>query len=194
MDRLMKLLLDQNYSEDEASIIIYGWRKLVLFLINIIISLVIGIVFGCGIEVAIFVVLFLPIRLFAGGYHMNKLWKCEILSTLIIVAVSIFFLVYSKFDNIEWVLHILTLISVLIHYLCAPQDTPNKRLFVAEKKRFKMISSILVSVYVIAYIILSVNDGLIYKLRGTITMALCVSALSLIENFFAERRSLHEDK
>ena len=79
----------------------------------------------------LFLSLFIPLRVYAGGAHMNSLWKCGICSLAIIIVVGLAF----KYDVGGGYMDIcLGLLCCGTICILAPQDTEIKRLYPSEKK------------------------------------------------------------
>ena len=90
--------------------------------------------------------LFIPLRVYAGGAHMNSLWKCGICSLAIIIVVGLAF----KYDVGGGYMDIcLGLLCCGTICILAPQDTETKRLYPSEKKRNAIISRILAVIYLL---------------------------------------------
>ncbi len=187
MNYLLLFLRNQGYDDDDISVAAYGYKKVALFVVNILETLLIGLLFGCVKELSLFLVFFVPLRIFAGGFHFDKLWKCEILSSLIIVVCAI---IINNSKSVEFGFFIylfILLVCFIIHLLFAPQDSDNKRLFYEEKKRYKKIVYTLLFFYTVilfvARLMASKPNGILIPLL----LAMTVSGLSVSENVLYER-------
>lgn len=108
------------------------------------VALLIGIAVGELKGVILFLAMFMPLRVFAGGLHMPRLWLCGIASSLLIISVALLIKYIEPEKMIASELLILCIISAIIIIILAPVDTENKRLFFHEKRKFKIISAVLV--------------------------------------------------
>lgn len=63
------------YSKDKE-IIIYGLRILDYFISGVIYSLTIAIIFNVVKEMILFLFIFIPLRVFSGGFHMKSKKGC----------------------------------------------------------------------------------------------------------------------
>lgn len=73
--------------EDERNIYEYGFRITLETGICIIISSIIAGVFGMLVEGILFFLLFIPLRSYAGGLHLDHYWSCLCLSCLTFSAI-----------------------------------------------------------------------------------------------------------
>lgn len=149
-----KLLSKGSITEDERELYIYGLFMLISQLMYLVLACIFGLLFECFFESIIFYVAFQFIRRYAGGYHAATETRCEILSTLSIVA-SIGIIKLSKIYDFKTILLFITVASmVLIFYFC-PLDTPEKPLSEKEFKYFRKISWIILlvisSIIIVSY-------------------------------------------
>lgn len=149
-----KLLSKGSITEDERELYIYGLFMLISQLMYLVLACIFGLLFECFFESIIFYVAFQFIRRYAGGYHATTETRCEILSTLSIVA-SIGIIKLSKIYDFKTILLFITVVSmVLIFYFC-PLDTPEKPLSEKEFKYFRKISWIILlvisSIIIVSY-------------------------------------------
>lgn len=147
-----KLLAKGSITEDERELYIYGFFMLLSYIMYFVLACIFGILFKCFIESIIFYIAFQFIRRYAGGYHAATETRCEILSTLSIIA-SIGIIKLSKIYDFKTILLIITLISVVIIFILCPLDTPEKPLTEKEFKYFRKISWIILLVISIAIIV-----------------------------------------
>ena len=92
------------------------------------------------------------IRRYAGGYHALTETRCEILSTLSILA-CIVVIRLSKTYDIQTVLLIISAVSSVCIFVLCPLDTPEKPLSNKEFKYFRKVSWIILFVIIIAIIV-----------------------------------------
>lgn len=134
-----KLFVNGAISEDEQELYIYGLFMLISQLMYLTLACLLGLILGCFVESIIFYIAFQIIRRYAGGYHATTEARCEILSTLSILA-CIILIKLSKVYDIQTVFLIISVISsVCIFFLC-PLDTPEKPLSSKELKYFRKMS------------------------------------------------------
>lgn len=151
--KIVEILIKHSLVENEdKELYSYGFFILLSQILYFIIVTTIGVLFNIILESVIFYVAFLFIRRYAGGYHAATETRCEILSTLSIIA-SIGIIKLSKIYDFKTTLLIITLISMVIIFILCPLDTPEKPLIEKEFKYFRKISWIILLVISIAIIV-----------------------------------------
>ena len=124
---------------------------------------------GLALNGVLFIMPFVLIRKFSGGFHAKRADVCFALSVLII---SFGIWLTEKIYLNVW-LHIYVLISIFSLILLSPVDSKNRRLGVREKKIYNYIASVLSIIFGIIYVI--------FLLIGEDTCAICI-ALGIILN------------
>ncbi len=179
MKRLKHIFIKYNIPDEEAELAAYGIYRFILFVFGVLIALLIGWIFGKGEEISLFLIMFIPLRIYAGGVHLDSLWKCGIVSSAIIILVSIFFRI--DMHEHEMIMMLVVVSEGMIHIILAPQDSERKRLYVSEKKRFAKISRIIVYIYLgMASIAILYNWDIVLQI---LSAAMTVSGLSLVGAF-----------
>ena len=149
-----KFMKNDNTLYDKIEIYQYGFFILYSNLAFLILASIFGAMFNVLLQSIIFFFMFFSIRQFAGGYHAATETRCDILSTLSIVA-SIGIIKLSKIYDFKTILLFITVVSmVLIFFLC-PLDKPEKPLSEKEFKYFSKISWIILlvisSIIIVSY-------------------------------------------
>ena len=103
-------------------------------------------------ESIIFYAAFQFIRRYAGGYHASTEMRCEILSTLSILACIVVLRLSMTYEFQFALLVVSAVCAVCIFTLC-PLDTPEKPLSKKEVKYFRKISWLILSVISLVVII-----------------------------------------
>lgn len=151
--KIVEILIKHSLVENEdKELYSYGFFILLSQILYFIIVTTIGVLFNIILESVIFYVAFQFIRRYAGGYHAATETRCEILSTLSIIA-SIGIIKLSKIYDFKTTLLIITLISMVIIFIFCPLDTSEKPLTEKEFKYFRKISWIILSLIIIAIIV-----------------------------------------
>lgn len=149
-----KLLSKGSITEDERELYVYGLFMLTSQLMYLVLACIFGLLFKCFIESIVFYIAFQFIRRYAGGYHAATETRCEILSTLSIIA-SIGIIKLSKIYDFKTILLFITLISMVLIFCFCPLDTPEKPLSEKEFKYFRKISWIILlvisSIIIVSY-------------------------------------------
>ena len=147
-----KLLSNGTINEEDKDLYIYGLFMLISHLMFFIIACVLGLILGCVFESVVFYIAFQFIRRYAGGYHASSETRCDILSTLSILA-CIVVIRLSKTYDIQTALLIISAISAVCIFVFCPLDTPEKPLTDKEFRYFRKVSLIILLVIVSAIIV-----------------------------------------
>lgn len=107
-----KLLSNGTIGDEDKDLYIYGLFMLISHLMFFIIACIFGLILGCVFESIIFYIAFQFIRRYAGGYHASTETRCEIFSTLSILA-SIVAIKLSKIYDFQTVLLLITILSAV---------------------------------------------------------------------------------
>jgi len=90
-DKITKKLEKQGlFESDEREIYLYGVQHGLFLLLNISTMAIIGVVSGAFTHVAIFLLAYMPLRSYAGGYHAKTHVKCYVASNAMVLAVAMF--------------------------------------------------------------------------------------------------------
>lgn len=151
----------QNYvmTDEDEKIYRYGYVLLCEVFLNLVIALAIGIVFSKTKEVIFFLGMYIPLRSFCGGWHADKIWKCTVISNVILL------LQVYGIENIKMYLSMSGMLLIFFFnmvcvYFISPVDTEMKKISQDEKKTYKRkIKSILVFHVIIAIITVLSDAG-----------------------------------
>ena len=72
---------------DEREVYIYAYELLLNQVINMSITLFIAIIFDNIVSVLLFLICYIPMRTYSGGYHAKTNWGCTVISSLIVIGV-----------------------------------------------------------------------------------------------------------
>ncbi len=133
-----QMIRNNSYADDEIAIYRYGLKTLIELLINVFSTLLVMYITGKTIEVLIFMVCFVALRSYTGGFHFNSGVMCYIVSTLIVYG-STFVNNLHLGSVVGW---IILIASVLIIVALSPVDSMNKPLCRDEKVFFRKIALI----------------------------------------------------
>lgn len=165
-----KLLSNGTISEEDKDLYIYGLFMLISHLMFFIIACVFGLILGCVFESIIFYIAFQFIRRYAGGYHASTETRCDILSTLSILA-CIAVIRLSKIYDFQIALLVVCAASAVCIFVFCPLDTPEKPLSEKEFKYFRKVSWIILLVIIVAIVVLY-----IFKFK-MVTVPCCLSLI-----------------
>lgn len=134
-DLIVQFMLKHGIIEaEDAEIYQFGFNQLIFISINLITTVVIGIVFSMLFESVIFLVSYMVVRVYAGGYHAKTQFRCYIISSLFIVLalIGVKYIIWEGFVNI-----IAITIAAIIIFKLSPVETKNKPLDEIETKIYK---------------------------------------------------------
>lgn len=142
-------------SSESKELYDYGFFILLSQILYFIIAVIFGIVFSVFLQSIIFYIVFQFIRKYAGGYHASTEERCEIMSTLSILACIVMIWLSESYDFSLLLFSISSVATLIIVVLC-PLDTPEKPLSNKELKYFRKISwlilFIIATLIVVSYI------------------------------------------
>lgn len=97
-------------------------------------ALIIGWIFGVVLEIAVFMVSYIPLRTFVGGYHAKTPLRCYFFSVVKLIIVSVGIKCFSPPDLVYVIAF---LAGLFIMVILSPIEDKNKPLDETEKKVYK---------------------------------------------------------
>ena len=151
---------------------------------NLLITLIIGLLIGKFVETLLFLLIMIPLRYTAGGYHSDNKRVCSIISILLYISTILSAGVFA-----ESLHHIHSVwffaISVIFILVLSPVDCKNKRLDFDGKKQQRKRSYLLVLIFVVVFVALFLlgSANFCYLISCSMTMvALMLFAGKLKDN------------
>ncbi len=159
--KVVNLVIDQMVrrnviKESDRNIYSYGLTVMVLKLAALVVAVIISIFIGETIDLLIFLLLFIPLRKYAGGFHERTALRCFIESQIILILVEITlkYIHYYTFENIAGAVFSFVGAAVIIYK--APIGSVNRVLNDKQKKKYRKISLvvclILILIAILTYI------------------------------------------
>ena len=139
--RILEWLYKLGYvNESNDKIIELGLERIQSTFASITFSAIVSWLMGDVIVGLLFELTYIPIRIYAGGYHASSKRRCEYLSygSLLLCMILIFY-VPMKME----IIHVLLVFSGGIILLQSPIESSNKRLNSVEKKVYRRKSNVL---------------------------------------------------
>lgn len=130
------LVYNQIINKDEYEVYSYGFEVLMAFIVNIMVILTIGYILNIFYETILFLIIYCPIRQFAGGYHADNYKRCLLVFILIYLS-NIFILNILINNELYYICIILTLISYTGICIISPLEHRQNPLSVTEKKIYR---------------------------------------------------------
>lgn len=168
-----------NSSDNEKEVYIYSIEVLLSLLINLLILFSVSYILNKKLELLIFIIFFSGLRTFAGGYHAKTHAECIVLSLSIFVISAMSGTYLKQFGEIILVPGVI--FSIFMVFWRAPSETENKPLRKKERKKYKTISRVIVTVLSLAAVTLyyaRVKTDYIYI---TAVVAMSIESVSLLK-------------
>ena len=144
----------------------YGLRRLILNGFMLITFSILGLITNRFIEIYIFLLFFIPLRKYAGGFHCNNPLTCYISSCLCVMS-GVYM---AKYINSIFILFILATISMICILLLSPVQDKHKKISQNEQKAYKRVIKRL-------FIINTIICIMIYNYGLFLPVKLCVSGI-----------------
>lgn len=168
-------LCSQDIIEDaDKELYAYGFNMLLTVSLNIISTIIIGLLFGMVFESIAFLVAYIPLRSYAGGYHARTPLRCYIISLLLIVLIL---LTLNLIGESVLALFILSGIGTIICVTMSPVEDVNKPLDEAEIKVYRKKAMIILAAEII---ILIISIFALMRLAAVISTSLALEGIMLV--------------
>lgn len=132
-----------NVDEEDKEIYMFGFYQGLIFLLNLVTALLTGIILDMFLESVLFLICFIPLRIFAGGYHAKTQFRCYVMSTVTTVILLYLIAFLQKNMGVEAIA--LYIIATCIIWKLAPVQDKNKPLDLDEQKKYrKRVHSLLI--------------------------------------------------
>ena len=132
---------------ESKDVYLYGLEVMISSLLSTLLILIIGLALNRFIDTLSFLVVFIGLRSFSGGFHANTYLKCAVVTLSLYFAV----ILLSFFIKIPQIaLWCLAPVGVAVLAVKAPVRNPNKPLTESEAVRHKIVSIIIFLLIVLA--------------------------------------------
>lgn len=189
--RIALFLRDSDIVDDEtAQVCQYGFEIIISTLVGFFTVFLIGICCGELLLAILFYVLFVGVRLSAGGYHASSHLKCKLLLCVCCLSTILTTILFEDYYNLK-VQTIIIIFYLLTIFLFSPIEHPNAPLDNFTMKRNRGIS-IIVSFILALVIMLGYFE--FKKLAMVSSLTLLVVAILMLLSKFTERRKSDEKR
>lgn len=142
----------------------------------LIVFLIASLLCGAMINFWAYLIFFLPIRIFSGGYHAKSSESCFVLSTIMYgLSIAITLLFPLLYQNWKWI--IAGVISILVILVLSPMVNENNPLTESQQKRNRIIVCILLAADLVVFI-LSYNFN--WRIASYVLVFIVFDALLLL--------------
>lgn len=132
-----KMIIEDVIPEEDRELYEYGMVQGVILVINWITAILIGLLFGMLWQSVAFLLLFTPIRIYAGGYHANSQLQCYFYTSALQFAVMA---AIQYLSMPLWFYLMTILISAFCIFQIAPVEAENKPMTPVEYKKYGLIT------------------------------------------------------
>ncbi len=160
----------QVIDKGDEELYVYGVFVLLSKLFFLLVAVICGAVAGVLFHSVIFIVAFMVLREYAGGYHASTETRCEI-STSLSIAGCVGVIKLLEATEVKPLLLIPGIIFIVVIFMLSPLDSPEKPLTKADKKHFSKLTGI-----TLAVIFLLMLTGTVLKM--TLLFSPCLTSLA----------------
>ena len=172
-------------NSDEKELYVFGINQCLNMILNILTALFIGILFGKVFQIWLFMLAYIPLRSYAGGWHSRTPLRCYIFSIVMLIVASIGF----KYLSIAaWVYYAVLALVFVIVLVLSPVEDKNKPLDEIEHKVYKRRTIFLAAVELTLALLLKLL--MLDDLFIAITYSFVVLSLMLIAGTVRNRFEL----
>lgn len=142
-EKVLSNMEKQNIIQsNQRSVYKYGINQMLNMLLNILTYLVIGLTFHMTLETIVFTSAYIPLRIYAGGFHAKTPFRCWITSGIMLFAVLLF-MKYVTMNAFKC--DIIAIVCAAFILILSPVEDKNKPLDDKEKPIYKIRSIIVLT-------------------------------------------------
>lgn len=170
-------------NEEDKSIYAYGAEIAIAYLANLVAMIIIGAMMNMLIECIVFLIIFVPLKSYTGGYHASNYKICFVISCFTVAGVLLI-TKHVAVNTDEFVLFLIMAIVGILIYILGPIEDKNKPLAKNEYIHYKAkIKSILIIEFVLAVIMNSVGlHKILFIFCSSFAIAFGLSILGYLKN------------
>lgn len=179
-----------NVTADDRDSYRYGLELFFSTIVNFIMTIIISFVIHLPGAFIAYSLSFIPLRMFAGGFHANGHWKCILFSSILFVVISELFYLLSFFSYLDIVVSI---VSFVFLGKLAPIAAENKPLTDKEFEKSRKVVLLLGSINCILAILsigISVGDNCYVQVYYGGEVAVVVGlVIAKLGDFFSKKNA-----
>lgn len=163
-------------SEELKDVYVYGFQLLISFVFSTSLVLFIGVALSKLIETLMFLIVYILLRSFSGGYHSKTYFMC----TIITICVYLIVVLFTSFLDVNLIAYLsLLFIGTVLLLLLAPVKHPNKIITARNVIKYKAISIVLFIIFISIGIYFIAFD---IRLSNVVFYTLCADIVNLFPN------------
>lgn len=166
-------LVERNIAESTyEEVYVYGLELIISFISTVLLITLIGFIANQIISAIVFIIIYVLLRRFTGGYHANTHLKCKLCTLALYIAV----LFLSNLIDTNLVAYlVLACAGTIIIIVFAPIENPNKAIPTNKRKRLKILSFIMFALILIGgllsiHVTRSLSNYIFYSLLTVIAL------------------------
>ena len=160
---------------DDKEIYHFGIQQGLTTLLGMGSFITIGWVFGVFWQMTIFIVAFIPLRSFAGGYHASTPKKCFMLSIILAVGVALLIVHVSVYGQ---TVSTIAIIAALIIMAFVPVEDRNKPLDHKEREHYQVIARAISASFAVLAVCLTLLQ--FYVVAVSVAWAVAAAAVMVV--------------
>lgn len=164
-----RLINNNIIKKEDAEIYSYGFKEMIFIILNLITTLFIGALFNKVFEIILFMIMYIAIRVYSGGYHARTKLKCYMFSILMLTSVC--YILKINLLQSNFLVVILAIISSILILFLAPVEDENKPL---DEIEIKIYTKRTIRNLIIVFSVLSIT--LIFN-KINLSACICISIL-----------------
>lgn len=168
-----------NDSNDEKEYYRYGIEITVSSLLNVILIIGIGIIFKNAAESVVFLLFFMLLRRFTGGFHANTYFKCNFSFCISFISVLVMYH-FTEEKITVWLSILISILCVAIIFMKCPIENINKPIPQCKRKFYKYLAGILGTGYgIIGTILIALSNkyGVLIIYTLVLVVVLIIAAI-----------------
>ncbi len=163
--------------KEDAAIYTYGYYLLIELSINLVLACIMAAIFHTYLELLIFVLAFIPLRKYSGGYHADAPGKCVIISNSILLFATLLIKSQVLVPILMYAV-VLEIPLFLYFFKMVPVPVKSKPLLEKEKKVFGNIARGIYSLELLIMLLLFFLQS--YRWLCLIFICHCIMVISLM--------------
>jgi len=167
-----ELIRNKVINSDDKELYIYGLHQGIIMLLNILTTIVIGLALGMLWQCFLFMIAYIPLRIYAGGFHAKTQLRCYIFSATLSATV----LMGIRFISLNSAVCVVAaLTGALIICFFSPVEDKNKPLEPVERLMYKKRTMVI--------LLLEIAITILFSFLGYIQISACFATTVLTIGF-----------
>lgn len=186
--RITKRWVARNIiTSDVYDCYVYGWEIILLTLLEITNILIIGLFTNSLGNAIIFLVTFVLVRRYTGGYHANTSLKCNI--CLVLIYLLNLYITFNYEADIVILITATLICGIVIIFKIGPIENENKQLSINQKESSKKLSLLLFwGCCAVSFIFTRINTYMATTIIITLIEILALMLITKVKPYIAQKK------